>query len=152
MTEARDDRRLRRVSDHLEQHAGRFEARHPATVIRRESRHAPAASRRTPSSPSAAPGPRLVPPSRSCVRNPDRVADRSTARPIGHLRRFHSPGSPRMLMTISSGNLVRQSSDVSAFSELPRPLDWSITVGRAPPTYSPAAMPNASSSRVASVV
>ena len=41
--------------------------------------------------------------------------------------------------------------DVSALSELPSPLDCSITVGRAPPRYSPAATPNASSSRVASV-
>ena len=75
-----------------------------------------------------------------------------TARPIGTCASFHSPASPRMLITISAGILYGTSSDVSAFSELPSPLDCSITVGRAPPRYRPAAMPKASSSRVASVV
>ena len=42
------------------------------------------------------------------------------------------------------------SSEVIAFSELPSPLDCSMTAGLRPPRYNPAAMPNASSSRVAS--
>ena len=75
-----------------------------------------------------------------------------TARPIGTCASFHSPASPRMLMTASTGILYGSSSEVSALRELPSPLDCSITVGFAPPRYRPAAMPNASSSRVASVV
>src|SRR5712692_4345638 len=57
-----------------------------------------------------------------------------------------------MLRGMSSGMRYGMSSEVSAFSALPRPLDCSITAGRAPPRYSPAATPKASSSRVAVVV
>jgi len=46
-----------------------------------------------------------------------------TARPIGTCAAFHSPRSPRMLTTSSIGIRYGISSDVSAFSELPRPLD-----------------------------
>ena len=76
---------------------------------------------------------------RAACRSPRRST--RTARPIGTCAAFHSPASPRMLTTISTGIWYGISSDVSAFSELPRPLDCSITVGSRPPRYKPGGDP-----------
>ena len=98
-----------------------------------------AAGSRTPSGRRAGPCPpprRPIQPSRA--EGPSRRRFGRTARPIGTCASFHSPASPRMLTTTNAGILYGMSSDVRALSELPRPLDWSITVGRAPPRYSPA--------------
>jgi len=56
-----------------------------------------------------------------------------TARPIGTCAAFHSPASPRMEIRMSIGIWYGTRSDVNALIELPRPLDWSMTVGRWPP-------------------
>ena len=45
-------------------------------------------------------------------------------RPIGACAAFHSPASPRMLTIIGTGISYGMSSDVSALSELPTPLDY----------------------------
>ena len=124
------------------------------TVTRRGSRHTPGNRVMNAVFPTSATVSAVV----LGRRRPSRAARQSrrrsarTARPIGTCAAFHSPASPRMLIRMSVGIWYGTSSDVSALIELPRPLDCSITVGRLPPRYRPAAMPNASSSRVAIVV
>ena len=137
MAEARDDRRRRATAPTSTRVASRrfmaaLSRACDGTVSRRGSRHAPSlprAERRLRRRAGRTSAADVRPIDASRAERPARRGSGATARPIGTCASFHSPASPRMLITISAGILYGMSSDVSAFSELPRPLDCSITVG-----------------------